>query len=49
VTRWQVAGQTVTEGDLTEEHAVVEVVLPRSQAEDLVTRLKADGYEARCR
>ncbi|GAB3984158.1 hypothetical protein GCM10029978_092980 [Actinoallomurus acanthiterrae] len=49
VMRWQVAGQTVTEGDLTEEHAVVEVVLPRSQAEDLVTRLKSDGYEARCR
>ncbi|WP_433182939.1 ATP-binding cassette domain-containing protein [Actinoallomurus sp. CA-150999] len=49
VMRWQVAGQTVTEGDLTEEHAVVEVIVPRSQAEDLVTRLKADGYEARCR
>ncbi|MEV0406961.1 ATP-binding cassette domain-containing protein [Actinoallomurus sp. NPDC050550] len=49
VMRWQVAGQTVTEGDLAEEHAVVEVIVPRSQAEDLVTRLKADGYEARCR
>ncbi|GAA4626525.1 hypothetical protein GCM10023196_035110 [Actinoallomurus vinaceus] len=49
VMRWQVAEGTVTDGDLTEEHAVVEVVLPRSQAEDLVTRLKADGYEARCR
>ncbi|MCO6011093.1 ATP-binding cassette domain-containing protein [Actinoallomurus purpureus] len=49
VMRWQVAGRTVTEGDLPEEHAVVEVVVPRSEAEDLVTRLKADGYEARCR
>lgn len=49
VLRWQVAGQTVTEGDLPEEHAVVAVIVPRSQAEDLVSRLKADGYEARCR
>ncbi|GAA4613392.1 hypothetical protein GCM10023195_57900 [Actinoallomurus liliacearum] len=49
VVRWQVAGQTVDEGNLPEEHAVVEVIVPRSQAEDLVGRLKADGYEARCR
>jgi ABC-type multidrug transport system ATPase subunit len=46
VMRWHVADGTVTEGDLPEEHAVVEVVVPRSRAEDLVTRLKADGYEA---
>jgi energy-coupling factor transporter ATP-binding protein EcfA2 len=50
VVRWQVAEQTVvSDADLPEEHAVVEVIVPRSQAEDLVGRLKAEGYEARCR
>lgn len=49
VVRWQVADQTVHEGDPPEEQAVVEVIVARSQAEDLVVRLKADGYEARLR
>lgn len=52
VVRWQVAGHTVTAGttgDAGQDHVVVEVTLPRSEAEELVTRLKADGYEARCR
>jgi ABC-type multidrug transport system ATPase subunit len=49
VTRWQVVDGTVTEGDSSEEHTIVEVIVPRSRVEDLVTRLKADGYEARCR
>lgn len=49
VLRWHVAGHTVTKGDLPAEHAVVEVVVPRAEAQDLIARLKADGYQARCR
>lgn len=49
IVRWQVAGHRVTAGEVPEEPAVVEVTLPRSEAADLVSRLTADGYEARCR
>jgi ABC-type multidrug transport system ATPase subunit len=49
VVRWQVAGNTVTTGDVPGEHAVVEVVVPADAAAALVARLTAEGFRARRR
>jgi ABC-type multidrug transport system ATPase subunit len=49
IVRWQVAGHTVTTGEVPQEHAVVEVTVPLAEAEGLVARLTAEGYEARRR
>jgi ABC-type multidrug transport system ATPase subunit len=49
IVRWQVTGHTVTTGDLPEEQTVVEVTVPLDEADTLVARLTADGYQARRR
>ena len=49
VVRWQVSGHTVTTGDLPDEYTVVEVTVRADEADKLVTRLTADGYQARRR
>ena len=49
IVRWQVAGHTVTAGDLPEEYTVVEVTVRADEADELVTRLTTDGYRARRR
>ncbi len=49
IVRWHVSGHTVTHGDLPEEHVVIEVTVPPDEADELVTRLTADGYQARRR
>lgn len=49
IVRWQVTGHTVTTGDLPEEQTVVEVTVPLDEADTLIARLTADGYQARRR
>ena len=49
IVRWRVAGNKVTSGDLPEEFAVVEVMVPVTEADGLVARLTADGHRARRR
>ena len=49
IVRWQVSGHTVTTGAIPEEHTIVEVTVPASEADKLIERLTTDGYHARRR
>jgi ABC-type multidrug transport system ATPase subunit len=49
LTRWQVAGHTVSADILRADQTIVEVTVPTDEADALITRLKSDGYQARRR
>jgi len=49
IVRWQVSGHTVTTGAIPEEHTIVEVTVPATEADQLIERLTTDGYRARRR
>ncbi|MDN3356589.1 ABC transporter ATP-binding protein [Actinomadura sp. DC4] len=49
VARWQVSGHRVLTGDLPDEYTTVEVTVRADEADELITRLTSDGYQARRR
>ena len=49
IVRWQVSGHPVTTGAIPEEHTIVEVTVPVTDADKLIERLTTDGYRARRR
>jgi ABC-type multidrug transport system ATPase subunit len=47
ISRLRVHGHTVAPPTATDEHAVIELVVPAAEADDAVRKLRADGYAVR--